>query len=512
MARAAESTSSDAESRADRRLITGTGAVSLASAAVGALATFVFTLVLARGLGARAASSVFVGIAVFSILSSVATFGAPVGLVRMISQARSLLRVDMIRPTILVAVAPVALTGSLLGVLLFIAAPDVARFAGIDRLSNSVAVLRCFAVTLPLDAVSACVLAATRSCGSLRPYVLVENLGKPFFRLSATVLLVSFGLGAFGAAIAWVAAVPLGLIWAALSLRKLNRRLERAAGVTSHWRRPGVLHAFWGFSALQGLGALFQTGVLWLDVLLLGHFGDTPGDVAVYSAATRYTVIGVMALAAVILVASPRIGFLMARGDRTRVRALYQTGSFWVSVLAIPAYILLIVYASPLMDLFGPSFVRGATSLRILSLAMIVAVVTGPVGIVLVMGGKAGWSLMNAFAAFAVNIGLNLLLIPRFGISGAAIAWSGSIVVQNLAPVAQVWYFWGLQPLSRPGAYIAAYALLVYGCLGVSVRTVFGDSLLSLGITAVLGTIAYLGYFWRSPHRVDLVWPRLGAW
>jgi O-antigen/teichoic acid export membrane protein len=504
MARVTESRGGDADYSSDRRLVTRSGALNLASAAVGASATFVFTFVITRGLGARSASAVFVGIALFSILSSIATFGAPIGLVRTIAQARSLFRVDMIRPTVLAAVGPVAITSTLLGVSLFVTAPAVARLVGIGNIADAVLILRCFAVSLPLDAVCACVLAATRSCGTMRPYVFVENLGKPFFRVAAASVLVGFGWGGLGATIAWIGAIPLGLVWASVSLGSLNRMLERADSVTPHWRGPGVLRAFWGFAAFQGLGAVFQTGVLWLDVLLLGHFARRPGDVAVYSAATRYTVIGTMALAAVILVTSPRIGFLMARDDRTRVRVLYQTGSFWISALALPAYILLFVFASPLMQVFGPAFGRGATPLRILSVAMIVAVATGPVGIVLVMGGKTGWNLANASAAFAVNIGLNLLLIPRFGISGAAIAWSVSIIVQNLAPVVEVRRFWGLQPLSRPGGYAAACAVLVYGGLGVGLRAVIGDSLVALGITLVLGSIGYLGYFLRFPHLLAL--------
>ena len=57
---------------------------------------------------------------------------------------------------------------------------------------------------------------------------------------------------------------------------------------------------------------------------------------------------------------------------------------------------------------------------------------------VLVTTGRSSWSLVNGLLAVVVNVGLDVLLIPRYGIIGAAIGWSAAIVLTNLLPLAQV--------------------------------------------------------------------------
>ena len=80
---------------------------------------------------------------------------------------------------------------------------------------------------------------------------------------------------------------------------------------------------------------------------------------------------------------------------------------------------------------------------------MLVATAVGTVDMVLLMGGKSSWNLFNTVVALSSNIVLNLLLIPRYGGTGAAIAWSSSIIFTNLLPLGQVWKFLGMHPFGR---------------------------------------------------------------
>ena len=93
--------------------------------------------------------------------------------------------------------------------------------------------------------------------------------------------------------------------------------------------------------------------------------------------------------------------------------------------------------------------------LAILSLAMLLASATGPVDWVLLMGGKSGWNLLNTALALAVNIALNLVLIPRIGITGAAIAWAASIIVNSVVPLLEAWLLLGMHPFNLGGLLTA---------------------------------------------------------
>jgi hypothetical protein len=88
---------------------------------------------------------------------------------------------------------------------------------------------------------------------------------------------------------------------------------------------------------------------------------------------------------------------------------------------------------------------------------MLVPLAAGNVGSVLLLGGKSTWVLLDKVAVLVVNVGLNLLLIPRFGILGAAMAWAVSIVVDNVLAVLQVHR--GLRVSSRGPGMVHAMVL-----------------------------------------------------
>jgi len=81
---------------------------------------------------------------------------------------------------------------------------------------------------------------------------------------------------------------------------------------------------------------------------------------------------------------------------------------------------------------------------------MLVATACGAVDVVLVMAGRSSWTMANAIVALGVNLALNLLLIPPFGIMGAAVAWAVAILINNLAPLTELALWMRLHPFGRP--------------------------------------------------------------
>jgi len=126
---------------------------------------------------------------------------------------------------------------------------------------------------------------------------------------------------------------------------------------------------------------------------------------------------------------------------------------------------------------------------------------TGNVTVVLLMGGKSSWSAINAGAALTVNIGLNLLLLPRLGILGAAIAWGASIVVDNVTAMVEVRWVLGLAPFGPGYGLVVAMTTICFGVTGIAARALLGQTLpgLSVGLAAALAVYAAALYFARGP-------------
>ncbi|MDQ6697016.1 MAG: polysaccharide biosynthesis C-terminal domain-containing protein, partial [Actinomycetota bacterium] len=131
------------------------------------------------------------------------------------------------------------------------------------------------------------------------------------------------------------------------------------------------------------------------------------------------------------------------------------------------------------------------TTLIILGAANLFAAACGPVDVVLLMAGRSGLSLMNNGIALAANIALNLLLIPRYGINGAAIAWATSLFVTNAFPLVQVWRSPGVQPFGRGWVTILGISAIAVAGVQMAVRLVLGSTLSALAVALVATALVY---------------------
>jgi O-antigen/teichoic acid export membrane protein len=139
----------------------------------------------------------------------------------------------------------------------------------------------------------------------------------------------------------------------------------------------------------------------------------------------------------------------------------------------------------------------------ILALAMLVGIGTGPVDVILLMSGRSWLSLANNMLAVVLDVGLNLVLIPRFGIVGAAVSWSVAIVASNLVALAQVSRYLRLLPGNQDTVRVAVSSLICFGVLPGAVALYEGPLLLR-GVLLLVGSGVYAATLWRWRQRLAL--------
>ncbi|OPG02001.1 lipopolysaccharide biosynthesis protein [Microbispora sp. GKU 823] len=156
--------------------------------------------------------------------------------------------------------------------------------------------------------------------------------------------------------------------------------------------------------------------------------------------------------------AQARLVRALAEGDLDGARALYQTATRWLVVLTWPLWLGYAALAPWLLPLFGSAYAGGGAIALVLSATMMVATACGMVDVVLVAGGRTAASLANVTTAVAVTIALDVLLVPAYGALGAALGWSGGVLVKNLLPAVQVHRRYGLRPFGLGRSVKAARA------------------------------------------------------
>jgi O-antigen/teichoic acid export membrane protein len=335
------------------------------------------------------------------------------------------------------------------------------------------------------------------------PSTLIDRFGRSAAQPVLAALTLAAGFGVFALVLAWTVPYVAALVVVAWWIVRRLRRLERKAEGGSTAGARAVFAEFWRFAGPRGLASVFAVVILWVDTLLIGAL-RSPAEAGAYAAATRYLAFGQFIGLAVAQVVGPKLSEVFATGDLGRTRSVYATATWWLIALAWPFYLTMIIMAPALLSVFGSGFEATQDALVILGVAMLVATIVGPVDMVLLMGGKSSWNLINTVAALVVNVGLNLLLIPRWGIGGAAVAWSASILVNNLLPLAQVWVSMGLHPFGWGSLMAGGSAVVSFGLVEGLARAVGADSLAALIPALLIAGIVHLAILWRFRDPLHL--------
>jgi O-antigen/teichoic acid export membrane protein len=487
------------------------GFFNLAGSVVAAVVTLLFTVVITRTLDKASAGVFFAVTSAFTLVFSVARLGVPTGLVYFVSRYRALGRTQLLRPVVRAGAVPVAVLAVALGVAGVALATPIADLLVQRTDSSTVLLVRVLSVFLVVAALNDVYVGTTRGYGVMRPLVLVDRVARPIGQLVLiAVLAVAGSRSATAMGTAWV--VPflpslIVLVWWSRSLRR--RTLKRSAVLedAEHEVREvstrSQLAVFWRFTLPRTIGSIAQMVLQRADVILIGALRG-PAEAAVYAAATRFLVFGQLGGGAISTTIQPKISALLAKDDVAGARLVYRTSTIWLMLLTWPIYLLFCVFSTDLLRLFGGGYSVGAPVIIVLSLAMLVATACGAVDVVLVMAGRSSWTMANSLVALAVNLGLNVLLIPRHGIVGAAIAWAVAILINNLAPLTELAVWRRLHPFGRPTALAGGLATFAFAVLPLLVRLLAGHSLVWELVAAAAGGGLYLAGLWRLREPLEL--------
>jgi O-antigen/teichoic acid export membrane protein len=476
------------------------GTASVVGAACAALFGILLVVIVTNGFSRTLAGTLFTATSAFLILQSIALLGADTGVVRwMPAQLASGRGRDLPR-TLAVALVPVVGISLVVGVAVFATAGSLAPVLVGDQAAPTMALmLRVLAVVLPVSAAYELVLAATRGAGSMRPTVVVDNLGRLGIQALAVLVTYLAGGGALALAIAWSVPYVLGLVAIGAWLRSQIRRAAKGRPATD-WST--VAREFWGYTAPRAIARIVQAALKRLDIVLVAALAS-PADAALYTAATRFVVLGQLFVQSVQQALSPQLSALFAREEKGAANSVFQAATVWSLLLSWPLYLMTAGFASTLMAVFGDGYHVASVVTVILSLTMLLATAAGSVDSVLLMAGRSWLSLANNSAALVVNVGLDIVLIPVDGIRGAAIAWAAAIVVRNALPLFQVRRQLGLWPVTSATVAVALGALACFGTVDLVILVADPPLGVALALAAV-ATLVYCAGVWRRRTMLGL--------
>jgi O-antigen/teichoic acid export membrane protein len=223
-----------------------------------------------------------------------------------------------------------------------------------------------------------------------------------------------------GVAITWAVTVGQTLV--------LNRRLKNK--VPDGPRRYEVKEWF-ATSLPIFMAEGFYLLLTYVDIIALEHLGS-PEQVAVYYAAARLLAVVAFVYFSISSATTHKFTEYHVSGDKARLASFFAESIRWTFWPSLAVCAMILAFGRPLLALFGASFESGYPVMFILAAGLMARAAVGPAERLLNMLGQRKQCAMVYAAAFAINLGLCVILIPRIGIEGAATATSVAIIAESI--------------------------------------------------------------------------------
>ncbi len=472
----------------DRETLTiarGAGIV-FAGTLLGSGLRYLFQIAIARTLGAQAFGAFSLGFTIFRWIGIIAEMGLLSGVVRYVARFQAEEDAARVKGTMVLALRLVFLSSSGMALLLFLLAGPVAQ--DVFHEPELVGVLRWFALAVPFTTPATVMLYSIQGFKIMEYTIIVKEIFAPLGRLLLLLLLFSLG-GALFAAVATyplVAALATGLGYHFLrkTFPPLSDRTLRPV-----YEAKEIL----SFSSPLLLVQVLTFANLWMDPAFLGYF-RTSQEVGIYSAAQRTAFLSTLIMLSFNTIFAPVISTLYTEKRFDELGHHFRSITKWTFTVNLPICLAMILFAEPIMGIFGTQFAPGTASLRILGLGWLTISATGPANPTIAMSGRSKLNLLNVLITFTLHVVLNLLLIPPNGILGAAWATTLSVTIGSVIACLEVYILLRIHPYRldflKPIAagLVSAGVVFLLGEYALS-----GRGLLALIALAAVLALVYLG-------------------
>jgi len=379
----------------------------------------IFGVTIARLLGAEDYGLYTLGFSIITTLSQVSVLGLSEAAVRYIpiairkryeSELFGIIQVSIVLPLIISII--------LAGMLFFLAESIAYRLFNDPQLTT---IFRLFSISLPFLVLTRILESIHRGFKKMQYIVFSSQITYHILKMGLAVLLIFVGLAVTGVVIAFDVSVVVAFL---LLLYFTNNLLPFKRSWDTAKRKPSMMLKY---SIPVYLSLLINKLGGNLEIIMLGLLGTTVG-IGIYAATFKLSVIGILFSNSILEISAPIISDIYTREDGThQLHHFIQTITRWSVLVNIPIFLTLVLYSESLLKIFGDEFAAGTSALIILAFGFLISSLALSCRTAINMTGHTRLSFVNSVIFLSVNLTLDLLLIPIWGVTGAALAVGRSL-------------------------------------------------------------------------------------
>lgn len=389
---------------------------------------FLFTWIIANKYGAKIQGIFSISFLFLSIGAMIAKLGVETALVKWIAKSTNILDRKSIY---FKALGLIVISSLLTATLLFFLAPTISIMYNKPDIKDS---LRLAAFAIPFLSILDVSGSYFKGIRAINTYGLYFHFIKFFFPLVTILIFYFLSVISFEAPItSYLIGLLLGSIIIFVHIIYqfqgfVNKPLKKTPTKTE--------------MLLESYPMMISSAIVmimgWSDVFILGFYVEED-TIGIYSTAIKIATTVSFIYNAVATIATPKIAAFFHSGDKER---LIETVSFSARIMflcGLPIFLVIFLFPEFVLNFFGSEYVSGKTVLRILLLAQLTNIITGPVGPMFQMTGRQ--KLLQNIIAFALflNVTLSLVLVRYFNFEGVAVGSAIGMIFWNALGA---WYIW----------------------------------------------------------------------
>jgi len=462
------------------------GGITFAGTVFAYGARFMIGILLARSLGAEQYGLYSLATTAVAVAAALALLGMESAMVRYVSLFVSRRDTAGLRGTLEVGLGLTTVTSLLTGIGMYALAGPIA-----ERLFHEPALaplLRLATLMVPFESLNSITAAATRGFKKMQYSAITQQVSRPLIKLVVLVVLaITVGLNAARTLAAQTFAL---VIACAMILYFLNHLCSLRHPIQTARRDVKGMLNFALPLYVTRLITMFRGNI---QTVFLGAL-NTITSVGIFTVAAQVNRIGQMFHHSVVIASMPIVSELYGRRDREQMGRFYQTMARWTFTLNLPLFLVVLLFPTQILSVFGKSYVGGATALGLLAWANLATSATGIGGVMIDMTGRTRLKVVNAVVVSTLVVGLNALLIPRWGLTGAATAALVSAVTGNLLALLEVFALFRLLPYNVSFLKPVAAGLAALGvALALSHVLHPEEGLVYAAVNAAVLVLVYVG-------------------
>ncbi|NBC66420.1 MAG: oligosaccharide flippase family protein [Bacteroidetes bacterium] len=269
--------------------------------------------------------------------------------------------------------------------------------------------------------------------------------------------------------------------------------------------RKKLVKGMASYSLYSMLGGL-TTVIVWnVDIMMLGSMSGLD-DTAVYSIAFYIVTVITVPQQSIHKIAAPLLSDFIKNKKWGEVETIYKKSSLNQLIPGLLIFGLIWLHLDKLYLLLPEIYAAGIWVVFIVGIGKLTAMVCGQNGVILVNSKHYRVSFYTNIILVAFTIGANYLLIPEYGIEGAALASAMAIIVYNGVKYLYVLIKMKLQPFSMKTLWV-----ILLGASTIYITHVwvdFSSIWLDMAIKTIIFPLTFLApilYFKVSPDINELL-------